>query len=111
MVKSKTEVEFHKGFEQDVDDIEQFIKQVPVYDKTHGYTLAPYVKYIQDGYKPYRTRDVTTVKFKFHFFDTAEIEVLLYGTAYMNTTTATSTTTETTTTASRKYLHTHIKRV
>lgn len=108
MVKSKTEVEFHKGF--GMDDIDKFVKRVPVYDKARGYTIPPYVKFLQDGYKSYRNRNVTTVKFKFYFFDTAEIEVLLYGTAFMSTTT-TTTTASTTRTTTGMYLHIYIKLV
>lgn len=89
MAKSKTEVEFHKGFGQ--DDIDKFIKRVPVYDKRHGHTVPPYIKYVQNGYKSYRNRNVTTIKFKFYFIGTADIEVLLYGTTFMSTTTSTTT--------------------
>lgn len=102
MVKSKTEVEFHQGFGQ--DDIDKFIKRVPVYDQRHGHTIPPYVKFVQDGYKSYRTRNVTTIKFKFYFFDMADIEVLLYGTTFTNITTTVSTTAAITTTTG-KYTH------
>lgn len=74
--KSRTEVEFHSGFSQ--EDTDLFIKSVPVKSQRHD-PDQPFIHFLKDSYWAKRNYDVTTIYYRFYFYELAEIDVIFYG--------------------------------